>query len=160
MKTVSPLTRLAAKSDAPRLAQMRWDFHNEHKEPISQNIEEFAQRFESFLGEALDSGRWFVWLAEVDGQIASHIFVYVVPKVPRPSRTTDSWGYVTNVYTASHRRGMGIGSKLMEAVVRWAQSRGLELLLVWPSEESEDFYQRAGFIRSPEAHERSLNGTN
>lgn len=159
MKTVSPVTRLATKSDTRQLAQMRWDFHNEDKEPITQTIEDFAKRFESFLGEALDSGRWFVWVAEVKGEIVSHIFVYVVPKVPRPSRTTDAWGYVTNVYTAPQHRGHGVGSKLMEAVVQWARSEELELLLVWPSDDSTDFYRRAGFIKSPEAHERSLDAT-
>jgi GNAT superfamily N-acetyltransferase len=160
MKTVSTVIRLATKSDGPKLAQMRWDFHSEDKEPISQTIEEFANRFQVFLGEALDTGKWFVWVAEVEGQIVSHIFVYVVSKVPRPSRTTNAWGYVTNVYTTPNHRGRGVGSKLMEAVVHWARSEALELLLVWPSDDSADFYRRAGFIKSPDAHVRSLDDKN
>jgi hypothetical protein len=39
----------------------------------------------------------------------------------------------------------------MHSVIRWARAEDLELLMVWPSEASVDFYGRAGFERDPEA---------
>lgn len=148
--------RLADEHDAQRLAQMRWDFHAEHREPISQTYEEFSDRFASFLSAGLASARWFVWVAENGGKIVSHIYVFVVPKVPRPTDTWDSWGYMTNVYTIPGYRGSGVGSTILTKVTAWARSKNLELLLVWPSEESARFYERAGFARSREAMEKLL----
>lgn len=154
MKTVPTIVRLASKADDKRLARMRWDFHIEHDEPLSQTFEEFLDDFQSFFDEAVASGKWFVWVAEADEEIVSHIFVYVVPKVPRPSKTSNSWGYVTNVYTTPPYRGLGVGSELLNHVFTWGESQGLELLIVWPSDDSVEFYRRAGFHPTAEIHER------
>lgn len=136
---------------------MRWEFHVEHEEPLSQTFDEFSGRFDSFLREALASGRWFVWVAEADKEIVSHIYVFVVPKVPRPSMASDAWGYVTNVYSEDSHRGHGVGSRLLQAVIEWALEQRLELLIVWPSEDSVAFYERAGFTANPEILERKLH---
>lgn len=156
MKAGSPSLRLATAHDAQQLAAMRWSFHSEDNEPVSQTLKQFTERFQKFFAEALTSGRWFVWVADQDGKIISHVYVYVVPKVPRPSRTTDSWGYVTNVYTDPSHRGKGVGSKLMDAATDWAMKERLELLIVWPSDDSADFYRRSGFEKSVEIFERIL----
>jgi hypothetical protein len=39
---------------------------------------------------------------------------------------------------------------VLEAVTTWARGAGLELLFVWPSEESIPFYERHGFGRRGE----------
>jgi GNAT superfamily N-acetyltransferase len=52
---------------------------------------------------------------------------------------------MTNVYTRPDYRGQGIGRKLLAHVVEWARAENLELLLVWPSDESVGFFDRAGF---------------
>ncbi len=52
---------------------------------------------------------------------------------------------MTNVYTKPGYRRQGIGSALMQHVQQWARKHKLELLIVWPSEASVPFYERAGF---------------
>jgi GNAT superfamily N-acetyltransferase len=64
---------------------------------------------------------------------------------------------MTNVYAEPEVRGRGIGSQLLTRVVEWASEIGLEFLVVWPSEESIAFYDRAGFRRSPDALERHFD---
>jgi GNAT superfamily N-acetyltransferase len=72
-----------------------------------------------------------------------------VEKVPHPSRTR--WerpvGYVTNMYVEPERRRMGFGRALLDAVVAHARERGVDGLMLWPSERSTPFYRRAGFGR-------------
>ncbi len=152
-------SRMAVEDDCEALARMRWDFHSEDEPDVEQTWEEFQVRFGEFFKRALDGGRWFIWVAEAGGQIVSHIYVYAVPRVPRPDRSSASaWGYVTNVYTAPASRGQGIGGGLLAAVRAWASERDLELLLTWPDRRSVTFYERAGFQRSSEAMELTIHG--
>jgi len=46
----------------------------------------------------------------------------------------------------------GLG-RLLSAVIDWARGQEMELLHVWPSDPSRSFYERAGFIASPESME-------
>src|SRR5262249_61303782 len=104
----------------------------------------------------LGSGRWVCWVAEVDGRIVSNLFRQIVPKLPRPARPRDAWGYVSNVYTDPSRRGQGIGAEVLKAALGWAKERDLELLILWPSPASRSFYERAGFKDENEIHELIL----
>lgn len=63
---------------------------------------------------------------------------------------------MTSVYALPEVRNQGIGSLLLRRVIEWAKEQRLELLLLWPSERSVPFYERAGFVRSPDALELHL----
>lgn len=148
------MIRLASHHDIEQLVEMRWDFtledhpsvSNDHKQP-------FNEECRSFLDEALSGKRWYIWVAEVDHRIVSHIYVQLIDKVPRPGRVTHPFGYVTNVYTRPDYRKKEIGSKLNAAVEQWAKERGVEFLLVWPSTTSIAFYTRNGYEASTESME-------
>jgi GNAT superfamily N-acetyltransferase len=143
--------RMATFEDVPRLAAARWAFRRESGEAPVETETAFAGRFERFATEALASGRWTYWIAETDdGTLTSQMAVCVVESVPRPSRASDQWGYLTDCYTSPAFRNEGVGRELLARVATWAKSRDLELLLVWPSDESQRFYARAGFDRDEE----------
>ena len=142
---------MATLEDVEQLAAARWAFRLESGEATVETEEAFAARFEAFARDALTSGRWTYWIAETDDrELASQMAVCIVPSVPRPSRSSDQWGYLTDCYTRPPFRNAGVGSELLGRVARWAMSRDLELLLVWPSEASQSFYDRAGFDRDEE----------
>jgi GNAT superfamily N-acetyltransferase len=148
--------RLATARDAAELARLRWDFSPDEVAASGQSFAEFARDFEQFLHDALHSGDWSIWVAEQEGRLIANIYVHLVQKVPRPGRFGQRYGYVTNVYTEPDVRNAGIGSALLQRVIAWAREQRLELLLVWPSDESVRFYLRAGFIPSPTAMELDL----
>lgn len=133
--------------DIPALARMRWDFRIEERPALadSEDHAPFLRQCEAWIRQRVALGTWTIWLAEVDGEIVSHIFVNLVDKVPSPGRAIDRFGYVTNVYTRPEWRGHGIGGTLIEWVKAWALGADLELLHLWPSEASREFYARAGF---------------
>lgn len=147
--------RRATFADAPALARLRWEFTDELAEP-TEALSDFLPRFAETLGAYLDSGRWTVWLAEVDDELVGTVWVERVDKVPRPYRRPEHWGYVTNVYVAPDHRDRGTGALLLDAAITEARAAGWELLLVWPSELSGRFYARAGFRPSAEALELEL----
>jgi GNAT superfamily N-acetyltransferase len=136
--------RLATSSDFGALVEMRRAFTLED-EPLGGLRSDYEADMRSFLEEGLDSGRWKVWIAEVEGEVVSHVYLALVDKVPRPSRANRWIAYMTNVYTRPEHRGAGIGAELLNTVTAWAASNDVELIGVWPSETSVAFYGRNGF---------------
>jgi GNAT superfamily N-acetyltransferase len=138
--------RIAIKSDLKILAQMRYDYWLEdgnHKAEVDK--ETFTHECETFLLEGLTTKQWTYWLAVLNEEIISHLFIQRVNKIPKPSKVHDAFGYVSNVYTKPLYRGKGIGKNLIKHAQDWALKQDLEFLILWPSEESNRFYERAGF---------------
>ncbi|KAB2331066.1 GNAT family N-acetyltransferase [Bacillus mesophilum] len=138
--------RLAEADDIQQLIQMRWDFTIEHDESKkSTSFQEFETECRSFLERALLNQQWFIWIAEEQGKILSHIYIECIHKVPRPGRITYPFAYMTNVYTLPEYRQKGIGSKLLHVIHDWTKENKYEFVLVWPSDEAIEFYKRSGY---------------
>jgi len=138
------MIRLATGLDAPELARLRWDFRLE--EQAGHSRADFLEETKNWFRSVLSSDRWVVVVAESEpGLLCGCMCLQIVEKVPAPGGRHRAWGYVTNAYVASDARGRGVGGQLLDLLVHAARSRKLEFLLVWPSDESVAFYQRAGF---------------
>lgn len=152
------MIRLAEREDFDQLIKMRWDFTLEdYPEMVEgKDFESFERECKEFLESAIDSGSWFVWIAEAGERVISHIYIELVHKVPRPGRVTNPFAYMTNVYTVPEQRGNGVGSKLLSKVNDWAKERNYEFIIVWPSDTSVKFYGRNGYSHCKEPMERHL----
>jgi GNAT superfamily N-acetyltransferase len=135
--------RPAGVPDIEQIIVMRREFTFEGEE--GEERSGYEQEFRAFLADAIEGGRWQIWVAEVGGRIAAHVFVALVDKVPRPTRKRRRIAYLTNVYTRPEFRGKGIGGRLLDRAQAAARREDVELMLVWPSDESVDFYRRLGF---------------
>ncbi|WP_308635534.1 GNAT family N-acetyltransferase [Paenibacillus silvisoli] len=146
------IIRLASSNDVNRLVQMRWEF----SEPDpSVGFEAFHETCGEFLNRAINSGDWYIWAAEVEGAIVSHMYLQLIHKVPRPGKShAPYFGYVTNVYTQPEYRSRGIGTRIHRVMEEWAKENEVEFLILWPSSESVEFYARNGFSPSEEAMEK------
>ena len=138
--------RVATLDDLPALAALRWAFRAEDGEVPIDDEGAFAARYESFVRDGMRSGQWTHWVAETEqSTIVAQMAVCIVRSIPRPSRSGDQWGYLTDCYTDPAHRNEGVGRQLLAHVVSWARSNDLEMLIVWPSERSQSLYSRAGF---------------
>jgi GNAT superfamily N-acetyltransferase len=136
--------RQATPDDLVELAELRREFTYEDTPPGEPRAD-YGDAFTAIVGGGLRDGSWICWVAEVSCWIVAHAFVAVVQKIPRPVEGPRSIGYLTNVYTRPSFRGKGLGGELLDAVTSWAQATGIELLVVWPSEDSVPLYRRHGF---------------
>jgi GNAT superfamily N-acetyltransferase len=148
--------RLAVENDIDQLIRMRYDFTLEYSPDIVADYELFYLECKAYLEAAITGARWFIWIAEVDEKVVSHIYIELIDKVPRPGRITYPFGYVTNVYTLPQYRSKGIGSKISKSIAEWARVHHLEFLIVWPSDEGVAFYERNGYVKAVEAMELHL----
>jgi GNAT superfamily N-acetyltransferase len=143
--------RTANESDVVALAEMRWEFQIEGNDsPPIVSKTEFVEVCSDFLRQGLIQKNWVYWIAELEGEIVSHIFVQRVRGVPRPFWLNNAYGYVSNVYTKPAYRRQGIGTELMQQVLNWARHQEIDVLIVSISEESITFYERAGFTAKNE----------
>jgi GNAT superfamily N-acetyltransferase len=129
---------------------MRYVFTLEDLEPNAVLQAGYEEECRAFVLDAIKGGRWHVWVAEEDDEIVSHLFVALVDKVPRPVQEKRRIAYMTNVYTRPSHRGRGIGGELLRRAQEAARDADVELIIVWPSDESVSFYQRHGFNRPVE----------
>lgn len=142
---MNPTFRKAVPADALALARLRWDFRAEGGEVPIESFEAFERRFLAHFITGVADGTWTRWVAEVDGAIVSTMSVHKITPVPRPCRSSDQWGYVTDCYTVPTVRGRGIGAALLAHVIAWARDEDFEEIIVSPAERARPFYERAGF---------------
>jgi GNAT superfamily N-acetyltransferase len=135
--------RLARADDIEQLVSLRRQFTYEGER--GDERPEFEDECRSFLDSALSAQRWRVWVACVGTQLVSHVFVALIDKVPRPTHENRTIAYLTNAYTVPEYRNRGIGGRLLAVAREDAAKKGVELMMVWPSEESTDFYRDHGF---------------
>ena len=143
--------RTADESDVVTLAEMRWEFQTEDNDnqPIVSKTK-FVEVCSDFLRQGLTQKNWVYWIAKIEREIVSHIFVHRVRRVPRPFWLNNAYGYVSNAYTKPAYRRQGIGTQLMQQVLSWAKHQEIDVLIVSISEESVNFYERAGFTAKNE----------
>lgn len=135
--------RLATSDDIAQLISLRRQFTYEDER--GDERPEFEDECRSFLDSAIGREQWRVWVACVGPQIVSHVFVALIDKVPRPTHESRKIGYLTNAFTVPEYRNRGIGGRLLKAAQEDATNEDVELMLVWPSDESLGFYRDHGF---------------
>ena len=147
--------RLATPNESKQLAELFWEHTNEfdsvnpaEKEPY---VRECTEHIKQRLGKDL-----FCWIAEINGRIISHTNVIIAYKIPRPGKINRKYGRLSTVRTIPEYRNQGVGSALMETVKTWSKEQNLEELLVGPSEQSIQFYERAGFKHETDLMEMTL----
>jgi predicted N-acetyltransferase YhbS len=144
--------RQAHHGDIEQLVELRSEFTAEDfGGEVTADHAKYERECRAFLREAIEGDRWHVWVAETGGAIVSHAFVALIDKVPRPVPERTRIAYLTNVYTRPDFRRKGIGAEIIRRAQTAARKADVELMIVWPSDESERFYRREGFATPDDA---------
>jgi GNAT superfamily N-acetyltransferase len=133
--------RIAGPSDTPALARLRRVFVQERDGEITD--EDFEARFAHWYES--ESGRRVTWVAEAHGRLVGMMSLAVFERMPRPGRDAGRWGYLGNALVLAAHRNQGTGTRMLDAVLRYADEGGFARVVLSPSERSVPFYRRAGF---------------
>ena len=153
--------RLAGEDDYLQLAEMKWSHCEE--DDIDYNLHELEgvdkQAFISCFMDFLKTTKeYLIFVAEKNGVVVSAMFVYLIPKTPKPNRQSKFIAYLTNVYTVKECRNQNIGSELLSSIKKYLITQNCEMLFVWPSQNSVNWYTRNGFTSQNEMLEYNLFG--
>ena len=88
-----------------------------------------------------------------DDNIVASMFVYLIPKVPIPNGNSDYIAYLTKVFTKEKYRNKGIGTKMLNHIKEYLKNLNCELIFVWPSDNSIEWYNRNDFSNENEIME-------
>lgn len=151
--------RLANEADYNELALMKWEHGVEDDIDYGEhnldgvNKDEFVEEFFAFLKAHKE---YDIIVAEKNGIVVSAMFVYLIPKLPKPNGNAKFIAYLTNVYTKKEYRNKGIGTQIMNYIKSIMIEKKCELLFAWPSDNSIAWYQRNGFSEDNEIFECPL----
>ena len=151
--------QLANEADYNELALMKWEHGVEDDIDYGEhnldgvNKDEFVEEFFAFLKAHKE---YEIIVAEVNGIVVSAMFVYLIPKLPKPNGNAKYIAYLTNVYTKKEYRNKGIGTQIMNYIKSILIEKKCELLFAWPSDNSIAWYQRNGFSEDNEIFECPL----
>lgn len=139
--------RRATAVDAPALARLRWRWRvDERGQAIAIERESFVDFFATW---ALDHARTHLaFLAEVDGQVAGMAWLSLVDRVPSPSALDRRAGDIQSVYVIPERRGHGVGTRLIAAVIQHVRDIELVYLTVHSAADAVGFYEKLGFVNN------------
>ncbi|MEX5582391.1 bifunctional helix-turn-helix transcriptional regulator/GNAT family N-acetyltransferase [Pseudomonas lurida] len=104
-----------------------WEFEALVAEIVAQYLREFEPASER------------CWIVEKDGEVVGSVFVI---------RHDDTTAKLRMLYVDASARGMGIGQRLVDECVRFAQQVGYTRMLLWTVDiltEARKLYQKAGF---------------
>lgn len=150
------IIRFANEQDYSELALMKWEHCAEDDIDYGEhnldgvNKDEFIGEFIAFLKGQTD---YRIFVAEDNGEPVSAMFVYLIPKPPKPNGNSKYIAYLTNVYTKKAYRNMGIGTQLLNYIKKDLTNKKCELLFAWPSDNSAAWYKRSGFHEENEIFE-------
>jgi DNA-binding MarR family transcriptional regulator/GNAT superfamily N-acetyltransferase len=115
-----------------------------------ETFEALVARIVADYVEHRDPHREAAWIAEVDGAPAGCVFCV---------RKDDRTAQLRMLLVEPWARGLGIGSRLVEEVLRFARRAGYSGITLWTNDVLADarrIYQRAGFTLDDEARHHSF----
>lgn len=146
------LIRPATDEDTDELARLRWEFRIESGTPATRTYETFVEEFRAFARDAFaDGASWRAWVADDDGRLVGCAWLRLIERVPHPNKTLDERpiAYVTNMFVLASHRNTGLGRALLDRALDFAREREVDGVVLWPSDRSRPFYERAGFGPGP-----------
>jgi GNAT superfamily N-acetyltransferase len=148
--------RSATSADAGSLAELRWEFRTSRLPP-SETHDAFIKRCAPWMRRELtNANSWRAWVAVSNKAIVGQVWLNTVHKIPNPVAELETHGYVSNLYVKPSERG-GIGTRLLDAALKWAQSNGVDRVILWPSPRSVTLYLRHGFSHGGEVMELKVS---
>jgi GNAT superfamily N-acetyltransferase len=133
--------RQAADTDLPAIARLRSAWTQEQRGAVDDPS--FDDRLAQWY--ARESGRRLTWLAEAAGEPVGMVNMAVFERMPRPGPDPGRWGYLGNAFVLEAYRNQGIGGRLLDALLAYADDHGFARVVLSPSARSVPFYERAGF---------------
>ena len=114
--------------------------------PEDDETEILRKALRKYFSETIPSNNFIAWLVEHRGKIigTSGMVVWQIP-ARYGGLESGKLGYILNLYTTPEARRKGICTRLLDELIKEAESLGLKYLHLHASEDGINIYRKAGF---------------
>lgn len=114
-------------------------------------LDAMAAPFRAWLAPRLVDGRYFGFIAEVQGEPVGGVGMMEIEWPPHPLHPTeDRRGYVLNVFVEPLHRKQGIARALMTAAEDEFRRRGISYAILHATAKGMPLYEQGGWLRTSE----------
>ncbi len=149
--------RKAKTSDVPMLVKLWVEFMKDHDGIVIRadpRLKEYKGMkrnapliYKKFISKHISSRSASVFIAEVEGDVAGYVLVYVQKEIP--IFTLKRYGYISNLYVKPQFRSMKVSSALVSEAMCWFKKKGLRYasLKMYPANRhAHMIYTKWGFF--------------
>jgi GNAT superfamily N-acetyltransferase len=147
--SVSAVVRSATAADDLAIAALRraWTEERGGAGPIDDP--DFEPAFLEWAERERE--RRLNWVAEVDGRAVGMLNLVLFTRMPRPvpeagPAPLGQWGYIANNFVLAEFRSRGIGTRMLEAAIAYADEHDFARIVLTPTDQSVPYYERCGFV--------------
>ena len=104
-----------------------------------------------YLEKGLQKNEFVAWVVETDdGRViaCSAISFYELP--PKPWNPHGKYAYLSSMFTEPHHRRKGLGRRLLQAALEYAEEIGIKEVTLHATEIGEPLYRYFGFRKTDE----------
>lgn len=129
-----------ARGDELAILRTRWAIEQGRSLDTGDS---FPHEFAAWLDREQTSRKF--WIASMNDAPIGMVNLLVFDRMPTVGRPSGGWGYLCNMFVDEANRNRGLGAQLAGALLDYADSIGLERVVLSPSERSRPFYATLGF---------------
>jgi len=143
--------RCAGVGDAQVIARQRASMFRDMGSVSQEESELLRKASEPWFSNLLTNGDYLAWLVEHRGVVVAGGGIFVQEGGPGPGRyRMGRLGHIANVYTEPAHRRRGLARRLMETMLNWCASNGIDHVTLGASDEGKPLYESLGF--KPTSH--------
>ena len=143
--------RMASKVDIPDLVRLRRMMFEDMGFDDPEKLDAADTAVAVYLATALPDQQFQGWLAVTATGVAVGSGGVVIDRhPPGPNNLTGQIGYIMNVVTDPRYRRQGIARRIMETMLDWLTSQGIQVLALHASDMGRPLYEQLGFESSNE----------
>ena len=101
--------------------------------------------FDAIFTEWMNASPRKFFVADCGGELVGMLNLVIFERMPKPGTESSRWVYLGNAYVLPEFRNEGIGGRLVEASIQFAQDIKAVRMVLSPSDASRGFYARLGF---------------
>lgn len=131
--------------DAAELAQMRIDMICEGPGCAKEMIRQVKVNTREYLAKGLAEDSLCLWVAEEGGRLVAMSCLNFFFLPPNDRCTSGKTAYLGNMYTHPDYRRHGVAKALLARNLGEARKRGVERLILNPTEVGRPLYESSGF---------------
>lgn len=112
---------------------------------ITTNTRDLENSTKKYYASHIDNDL-ICWGAEYQNQIVSIASLCTFARIPYAENPSGKEGYLLNVYTAQDFRKKGVATRLVNNIIDYAKSNGINRLWLNSSDQGKAIYKSCGFV--------------